>query len=153
MAPAERSISSSSRQKSISGNGRGPVPGSLAHKLTFAEVRAVGRWPRHNGVVPSVPVTHANIDAACTCRPMAPRSSRRGRGWPAWHAGCMKLRRQPTRLRQRKRRRKRGTLQPRPAARPFRWLRMPGRLCQAIGGATCCLLVCFWMCGWRPLKG
>ena len=50
MPPAERSISNSSRQKSISGNGRGPVPGSLAHKLTFAEVRATGRWPDRSGL-------------------------------------------------------------------------------------------------------
>ena len=51
MAPAERSISNSSRQKSISGNGRGTVPGSLAHKLTFAEVRTLGRWPSHKGLL------------------------------------------------------------------------------------------------------
>ena len=51
MAPEERSITGSSRQKSISGNGRGPVPGSLAQKLTFAEVRAVGCWPGHHGLL------------------------------------------------------------------------------------------------------
>ena len=51
MAPEERSINSSSRQKSISGNGRGPVPGSLAQKLTFAEVRAVGCCPGYDGLL------------------------------------------------------------------------------------------------------